>query len=110
MAENELTELKKQREELELQVKAIREKEEALKREESAIAYTDDRVIVTKETGYYSVQIAKVGGNKQQEKYFWPTIWATDIKSVKQEVLVLVEQLTKILMQLNDNKNATERK
>lgn len=106
MAETELAELQAQRTKLEQQIKAIREKERVLERKEKALTFVEDRVLVEKCNNYYSVKISTTSSIYNEEKIFWIAIAENDIKNVKREILVLIEQLTETLMQLNEISDA----
>ena len=110
MAETELAELQAQRAKLEQQIIAVREKERALERKEKALTIVDDRVLVKKDNNLYLVEITMASSRYTEQKTFWPAIIENDIKTVKRQILVLIEQLTKTLMQLDEISDEKKRK
>lgn len=110
MAKTEIAELQAQRAKLEQQIKAVREKERALERKEKALTIVDDRVLVKKDDNLYSVEITYASSCYTEHKIFWTAIIENDIKTVKRQILVLIEQLTKTLMQLDEISDEKMRK
>ena len=109
MEEKSINEIKQQRTVLETQLKTLKEKEEAMERAKSSLAYVDDRVLIKKTRGIYLLEARCVSdvvvfNSSLNLNHFSQFVIADDIKKLRKETLILIQQLSKLLEQINEIK------